>query len=306
MKLRITNDYREANLITHDAKFHPDDVFSTMFLSRLVEDPVLYRTSVRDVPKETTAIVYDVGFGKFDHHGPTARVRKNSNLKYCSFGLLWEEFGRKYLSGIDCVDREMLFKRIEEKLVMQIDGVDNGIFYKVEGPYEILDLDKIIDSFNNTWEENTDNNDNFLRAVEMASMVFDNLIKKESSTIKAIKMVQEKIDTAENGILVLDSYMPYSEAIFESKSEKAKTIKIVILPSNRGGFNIKPMTVAKDNKDLIVTWPVEFRGKHDEELARLSGVKTAFFMHASGFLASTETLEDAILLANIALNNRED
>ena len=41
-----------------------------------------------------------------------------------------------------------------------------------------------------------------------------------------------------NGILVLDEYMPYNEAVFSVENHG---IKIVIFPSNRGGFNIKPI-----------------------------------------------------------------
>ncbi len=306
MNVKITNNPNEATLITHDAKFHPDDVFSTMFLSKFIENPVVYRASVRNIPEIKDAIIYDIGFGKFDHHGADARYRENSNIKYCSFGLLWEEYGRQYLDKIETEDKEMLYKAIEDKLVKQIDGIDNGLFYKIESPYSILDLDKIIDSFNNTWKEKTDNNENFLKAVSFAEIIFDNLLKKENSTITAIKCVEKKLENVEGNILILDEYMPYTEAIFNSKLEKVKNIKVVILPSNRGGYNIKPLTISKDNKDLIVNWPKEFLGKHDKELAQLSGVKTAFFMHATGFLASTETLEDAIKLANIAINYSEN
>lgn len=306
MNLKLTNNPEEANLITHDAKFHPDDVFSTMFLSKIIDNPIVYRASVRNVPKNENAITYDIGFGKFDHHGVDARYRENSNLKYCSFGLLWEEYGKTYLNQIKTEDKEMLFKAIETKLVKQIDGIDNGVFYKIDSPYEILDLDKIIDNFNNTWNEQTDNNENFLRAVQFAEIIFDNLIKKENSTITATKRIEKKIETVKENILILDEYMPYSDAIFNSSNELAKTIKVVILPSNRGGYNIKPLTISKDDRDLIVNWPLEFRGVHDEELAKISGVKTAFFMHATGFLASTETLSDAIELAKIAIKYSEN
>ena len=44
----------------------------------------------------------------------------------------------------------------------------------------------------------------------------------------------------------------------------------------------------------------------ENEVINISGIKTAKFVHLSGFLASTETLEDAILLAKQALNNPEN
>ena len=43
----------------------------------------------------------------------------------------------------------------------------------------------------------------------------------------------------------------------------------------------------------------------DEELRKVSNIKTARFVHSSGFLACTETLEDAYLFAENAIKNKE-
>lgn len=304
MNLKITKNKEEANLITHDGKFHPDDVFSTVFLSKFIENPCLYRTGVGEV-ETTNAIVYDVGFGKFDHHGPDAKKRPNSNLKFCSFGLLWNEYGHAFLTKQNYEYTEELFNAIDEVLVKQIDGIDNGVFPEIKAEYNLLDLDKIIDMFNPTWEEKPDTDINFLQAFIFAETIFDNVLKNEYSKIKATQKVLAKINTVKDNILILDEYLPYQHAIFTSTNPLSKEIKIIILPSNRGGFCIKPITISEDSKELLINFPKEYRGLHDEELANLSGIKTAKFVHASGFLASTETLEDAILLAKKALNNKE-
>ena len=306
MQIKITKNPEEANLITHNNKFHPDDVFSTVFLSKYIENPVLYRIGVGEVNYQN-AIVYDVGFGKFDHHGVDAKYRPNSNLKYCSFGLLWTEYGKDYLSKNNYEYIEELYNAIEEKLVKQIDGIDNGIFPEIKAEYSLLDLDHIIDLFNPTWEEkDVDTDEYFLRALNTAEIIFDNLIKSEYAKIKATKKVLNCIDNVKDNILILDEYLPYQEAVFTSTNPKAKEIKIVILPSNRGGYNIKPITVSKDSKELLINFPKKLFGLHDEELAKVSGIKTARFVHLTGFLASAETLDDAILLANQAINNPEN
>ena len=158
----------------HNNKFHPDDVFSTVFLSKYIENPVLYRTNVGEVDAPN-AIVYDVGFGKFDHHGIDAKYRPNSKLKYCSFGLLWTEYGKDYLTKNNYEYIGELYTAIEEKLVKQIDGIDNGIFPSIKAEYSLLDLDHIIDLFNPTWEEQeVDTDINFMKAYETATIIFDN------------------------------------------------------------------------------------------------------------------------------------
>lgn len=300
MNLKITKNKQEANIITHDGKFHPDDVFSTVFLSKYIENPCLFRTGVGKV-EDTNAIVYDVGFGKFDHHGQDAKKRPNTNLKYCSFGLLWTEFGHDYLQKKDYEYVNELFTAIEETLVKQIDGIDNGIFPEIKAEYNLLDLDKIIDMFNPTWDETVDTDINFYKACETAEIIFDNVVRTEYSKIKATMKVLSKIDSVKNNILILDEYLPYQHAIFTSPNPKAKEIKVIILPSNRGGYCIKPITISEDSKELLVNFPKEYCGLHDEDLIKVSGIKTARFVHASGFLGCTESLEDAIELAKKAL-----
>ena len=299
---KLTKNIEEANLITHAGTFHPDDVFSTVLMSKIVENPVVYRASTLD-KTYTDKIVYDIGFGEFDHHGTDALMR-NDKLKYCSFGLLWKRYGKEYLSKItDDVDK--LWQAIDEKLVMQIDGIDNGIFPKIEAPYHLSDLDAIIDLFNRGWNEETDNDEQFVQAVNFAELIFDRTIIKEKAQIEANKIVEKKIKECNSEILLLDSYMPYQEALFDENNKEAEHIKIVIFPSNRGCYNVKPKTISKDSKELLVIFPKELRGKHGEELVKLTNIKTTRFVHIDGFIGATDTLEDAISLANLALNNKE-
>lgn len=304
MELKITKRKEEANLITHSGTFHPDDVFSTMFLSKIIDNPVVARVnSIEGV--NSNAIVYDIGYGKFDHHQVDAKYRSEF-IKYSSFGLLWQEFGRIYIDTLECLDKEKLFNAIDEKLITQIDAIDNGYFPKITTEYKITDIDKIIDLFNPAFDEDVDTDIKFLEAVNIAQIIFDRLVYKENSLIRASFIVEESIPNVKNNILYLENYVPYKEAIFNSTKKEAKEIKVVILPSNRGGYNVKPMTVSKDSKEFVVNFPECFLGLKDEELQRVSGIKTAKFVHSNGFIASCETLEDAYLLANILLENRNE
>ena len=308
MNIKITKNINEANLITHTGTFHPDDVFSTAFLSKIVENPTVIRVGdVTAIPED--AIVYDIGFGKFDHHGTDARYRNEPypKIKYCSFGLLWEEYGLNYLRQQfpDINNHEKLYNKIIEKLVLQIDAIDNGYFPEIKSEYHLTDLDKVIDLFNKSWIEDIDNDENFITVVEIASKIFDRVLKKEYGLIIAAEKIEEKINTVENSILFLEDYIPYQEAIFDSENPTAKDIKIVIFPSNRGGYNVKPLTVSKTSKELVVNFPKEYWGLHNEELANISQIPGARFVHLSGFLASTDTKEAAFALANKALENKE-
>lgn len=59
--IQLTKKIDEANCITHSGKFHVDDVISTIFLSKIIENVVLLR--VPTIKNETlkNKIVYDIG-----------------------------------------------------------------------------------------------------------------------------------------------------------------------------------------------------------------------------------------------------
>ena len=67
------------------SKFHADDVFATALLQILRPDIKITRGFV--VPDDFDGIVYDIGFGMFDHHQEPRETRPNG-IPYAAFGLL--------------------------------------------------------------------------------------------------------------------------------------------------------------------------------------------------------------------------
>ena len=79
-----------ANGFTHAGKFHADDVFATALLQILRPDIKITRGFT--VPDDFDGIVYDIGFGMFDHHQEPREYRANG-VPYAAFGLLWRVLG---------------------------------------------------------------------------------------------------------------------------------------------------------------------------------------------------------------------
>ena len=77
-----------ANGFTHAGKFHADDVFATALLQILRPDIKITRGFT--VPDDFDGIVYDIGFGMFDHHQEPREYRANG-VPYAAFGLLWRD-----------------------------------------------------------------------------------------------------------------------------------------------------------------------------------------------------------------------
>ena len=60
--MKLVNDIKEANCITHSGKFHVDDVISTIFLSKIKENIVLFRIATIDNNLDfKNKLVYDIG-----------------------------------------------------------------------------------------------------------------------------------------------------------------------------------------------------------------------------------------------------
>ena len=51
----------------------------------------------------------------------------------------------------DKVLNTLEYNKIIEKLVLQIDAIDNGYFPEIKSEYHLTDLDKVIDLFNKSW-----------------------------------------------------------------------------------------------------------------------------------------------------------
>lgn len=302
MKLTITKDINDANLITHAGTFHADDVFATAFLTKIIDNPVLYRINNYSNDIKIDAIVYDIGGGEFDHHQINAKVREE-NFKYSSIGLLFEKFGEKYIRTLVDDNIEEIVCEIDKNLIKQIDAIDNGIFPYIECEYNVTLLSDIISLFNPTWDDKTDRDELFLNAVKLAEFIFDREVNKIISKIKARDKVIEAIKENDGSILYLEEFMPFKDFILESTNPKALDIKFVIFPSIRGGFTVHTVPTSKLIRDPKLRFPVSISGLRDEELRNKTGIKTATFVHADGFIGAAETLEDAFLLANYALYN---
>ena len=235
-----------------------------------------------------TKLAYDIGLGKFDHHQAINRNKREHGVHYSRFGLLWEEYGRKYLNDIEVQDIEQTFKVFDYLLVNMIDAIDNGEL-NIESDFNIYTLSSLIELFLPKFNENKNENTSFLEATKCASTLFDLILKDAISKVKTIHIIKDKIPTIKDKTLILDEYIPYEFAIFALNLD----INFVIYPSNRGGYAIKTVPTYYKGFTPKIPFKKNWGGLRDKELQEISKVKTAKFCHHNLFIAFTDTLEDA-------------
>jgi uncharacterized UPF0160 family protein len=264
------------NGFTHAGKFHSDDVFSTALLKLLFPKIKIQRGF--SIPEDFDGIVYDIGFGRYDHHQVDKEVRPNG-VPYAAFGLLWRDFGECFLDKEHADEFDRIF-------IQPLDESDNT------GSY--CDMAQVIDDFNPVWDEKIPHDVRFWEAVGIAKKILKNHFNKINSYSRADSYVKEAMDKCDGRVLVLERYLPWKTRVVKSDYE------VVIYPSNRGGYGIQMVPVSGETTDLKVHLPEEWYGKSVEELRTISGIDDLTFCHATGFLASTLSLEGALKVAQKA------
>lgn len=288
--MKLVTEIKKAKYITHSGTMHTDEVFATAFLDLYKKDIKLIRLpQVPDNIKEDV-LVYDIGRGKFDHHQEDAKIRDNG-IKYSSFGLLFKEFGRDYLKQIGIDEIEEVFTSLDKELIEGIDAVDNGIFPEINAPFKVRTLDDIIKTCNPSYGTNETESEQFIKAVELAKIIFQETLYNIIGKVKARKIVLEKLKNTTKDYLELEEYVPYEETIL--KNEEGNHILFALYPSNRGGWGIKTIKKSLEDKTDRLQFPKEWAGLEKEELEQVSGIKEMEFCHTGRFLVTCKTKEAA-------------
>lgn len=267
-----------SKAFTHAGKFHADEVFATAVL-RFLNPAMTVRRGFR-VPEHFEGIVYDIGFGPFDHHQQNAEKRPNG-VPYAAFGLVWREFGPRVLAAF--MPPEALAEeaaRFDEKFIQHIDKDDNT------GCGDILG--DLIGTFNPCWDSEVSADDCFAEAVAFAGTILKKRFESLAAAVRARNMAQQALARMEDGVVTMPAYAPWKGVLVGSAAQ------FVVYPSQRGGYSAQCVPRADQNHTLPYPFPARWAGLSEEELPLASGIATLRFCHNSRFLVTAGTLQDAL------------
>ena len=290
-------------VVTHNGKFHSDDVFAVAMLQLFFGLDSISVTRTRDENEiENSDIVVDVGHEydpereRFDHHQPGGAGTRSNGVPYAAAGLVWKKYGVQISGG------ETIAENIDAKIIQSIDGIDNGIdmwkpAYENVMPYTIGDY---IDLYMPSREEvePTKLTDAFLRACTMARDILTRLRERFNEQEQGYALAKQAYEQAEDKrIIVLDSSHSWAEELM-----KYPEPLYVVYPRLEGGrWGVQAVRVRSGSFELRAPFPAEWRGKTDAELQKATEVNDASFVHRDGFIGGAETKEGAIALAKKAL-----
>lgn len=195
----------------------------------------------------------------------------------------------------------ILYKKIYENFIREIDAIDNGVpICDGEPRYQITtSLSSRAERFNPEWntEESVDENILFEKAKALVGTEFvDRVLSYATSWLPARDIVIEAIKNAKNvyetgEILELATPCPWKEHLFDLE----KDYGIVGVPKYvlmRGdGDDWRVICVPHQPSSFICRKFLhkDWRGRTQEEIIQKSGINDAKFCHSTGFIGGAGT-----------------
>lgn len=284
-------------IIVHNSVFHADDV-ACVAIARMLNPAVEWeRTSNLqglDVNSEDGTIVADIGFGRFDHHGKAAKIRKDGG-KHSAATLMWERFGIEAIQNcypeLDVSQAATVAKRVMEEVLYTIANGDNGQYSPD------FTINCVIAQFNPLWDDACPYaaDVRFNQALQLMETVLKNTMETRMSAIRAETIVEACIRDSHDGIAVLDRFMPWKQGMCANEN-----MKVVIFPSARGGWSMQLVPVSPDSFETRIHVPESWCGKQDKEAGLEQ--KGMTFCHRNGFISSFDSKEHAIEAAEFLVH----
>lgn len=292
--------WRKIKVVTHDSRFHADDVFAVSVLNILYKGKIkIIRTRDEEIIKNADIVldigmIYDPEKNLFDHHQKEGAGVRENGIPYASFGLIWKHFGTQLCSP-------EAWDKIDKKIVQPIDAGDNGVdTFTVKPEYKIYPYltQFMLFSFMPTWKETKTLDESFCEAVEMCTKILKREIISAEHHVEAKKYILDIYEKAsDKRIIVLDGEKNFSdEDIYSVLSSKSEVLFVVKYRPENKKWHIKGMRINPNEYPVKIQFPKEWGGLIDDDFKKVSGVDDAVFCHRGLFLAVTKSLEGALKL----------
>lgn len=301
-----------THLVTHSGGFHADELLSSVILTRLFPNAELKRTRDKAwITPDAQRIIYDVGgdFDAeaqiFDHHQCPNPLRDDGQ-PYSSFGLIWAQYGRAYLSAMDVPEKDIaaIHASFDRGFVLPVDLVDNGTVNTSEaGPlFASMTLPVLLETLKTVFDDREEGADDraFLAALPVARAFVEAQIKRKAAKFRAEDMVLAAITAAGEGlVLELPMGMPFRAGV-----EKAGADHLLFVIHPRGtDWSLTTIRLGDDTFDNRADLPAAWAGLTDDALEKASGVAGAKFCHNGRFIAVASSYEAICKMAEIAVQD---
>lgn len=298
---------KKIKIVTHDSRFHADDIFSVAVLDIVFKGKIkVTRTRDEKLIKEADIVldvggVYDAEKNRFDHHQKESAGIRENGIPYASFGLIWKHFGPR-------ICNEKVWNYIENKIVQPIDAGDNGIStYEIKPEFGVspYNTSLMLYSLMPSWKEKFTFDEGFFEAVEMVKKILQREIVRAEHSFESEEIILRDYEKAKDKrIVILDKKYSFSdEDISRALFSKPEVMYFIKYREEHDQWSVKAMRIKPDDFPSRKPFPKEWAGLSNYELQKISGVDDAVFCHRGIFLAIAKSLEGAVKIAKKSLEN---
>lgn len=294
-------------IATHNNTFHADEVFACAMLS--FDPHEIVRTRDPDL-LATADLRVDVG-GKyngttdFDHHQEGGAGLRDNGIPYAASGLVWKHFGEAFLKSLfDDLDSEALaymVKDVDARLIQGIDAMDTGHMQPDDMWFTVS---SVVSHMNASPELGAYVNDKVFReAITVAKSILTSVSVAAFQKYRSARAFQEAPRYLDGRVVVLDAPMGWSGL----EIEESLLYVVSPVPNTQGAFTIQQVPVTPGSFTGRKSLPKAWRGKRDVELKDLLGLSASgqnTFCHNGGFIGGAENFEDAMKMANLAVQSK--
>ncbi len=297
-------------IVTHNGSFHADDLFACAVLKILYPKAEIIRTRDEAVISSGDIVLdvggeYDPERRLFDHHQKGGAGVRENGIPYASLGLIWKHFGLSL-----CDENREVWEKIEYKIVMPLDAIDNGVdtikpIFENVFPYT---ADQSFLSFSPTWKEGEGRTDEiFLEQVDKIKPILVREITVAFADAEAKKIILEAaVNALQKELVMLDN--PFPRYLYQKVLGELPDALFVILPRERNegwkkdeGWKVEAIRKNSTTMESRKYLPEAWAGLRDGALQKVTGVGSAIFCHNGRFMIATKTKDDAFTLAKLAL-----
>ncbi|XP_030058034.1 UPF0160 protein MYG1, mitochondrial [Microcaecilia unicolor] len=332
----LQKSMRPRRIGTHNGTFHCDEVLACFLLRRLprYQDAEIVRSRDPKLLAECDVVVdvggeYEPQKHRYDHHQRSFAETMNSlrpdkpwQTKLSSAGLIYVHFGTEILASLLGTDEKdprisMLYDKLYENLIEEIDAIDNGISqWDGEPRYAIsTNLSARVGHLNPRWnDKEQDTEAGFRSAMQLVGGEFlDRLDFYRNSWLPARSLVEEavrkrfEVDSGGEIVIFAQGGCPWKEHIFHLEQELGveKPVKFVLYTDQNSQWRVQCVPVTRNTFQNRLPLPEKWRGLREEELSKTCGIPGCIFVHASGFIGGNQTREGALQMAQKTLAAQE-
>lgn len=278
---------------THGAGFHTDDVLGYVITKRAGITRTYIRTNdlFHNPQQYITADkggVYNPQNGQFDHHqinwdNPQPELVRDTGVPYATSGLLWKEYGMHIVSGTTG-EIAMKVALIDKWFIQVVDALDASKNLTWSCVCEGVDIPLI--SLSNVISMYNDVPMGFEAAAEILDNVLTMYKRKADKYVELYKNIDSVGSLELNGsLLILREGISWVELVHDM----FPYVLMVAYPADRNPYNLQ----------MVAQSPTTREFRHKNGIIRPEGFTN--FIHATGFLAACDSVEQVMLVAKKTL-----